>query len=165
MGTRLRAQQLIVENKISSITNELKGMLKDRSLEDKTGLNNPVVHSIWTLKGLNKLSEIDAVTIKSLFSHPSGAVRKNAIMALKNHSDVLELVLDNKLIFDPDVLVRREALLALLDSEVDPEILYQLAQDTTVIQHPGLSHATYFLRMKRPTVGSKMDMMTLNGKK
>ncbi|GDX44092.1 hypothetical protein LBMAG23_10690 [Bacteroidota bacterium] len=114
MFWRMHAQRMLVERKQKDVASLLKGMVADKTL-DEIGINAPAIHALWILKGLDAL---DNTTIEIALSHPSAAVRKNAILAMAHDSAAVALLLKYNLLNDSDPLVVMNALLHLSKSPI-----------------------------------------------
>ena len=109
---RMHAQRMLVERNNSDVVPALKKMLEDVSV-DEIGINAPVIHALWTLKGLNAL---DPSAIEMGLRHPSGQVRNNAVKTLMPGSKAMDLVMSYNLLNDPEPLVVLNALLLMSKS-------------------------------------------------
>lgn len=114
MFWRMHAQRMLVERNQKDVAQLLKGMVSDQTL-DEIGINAPGIHALWTLKGLQAL---DNPTLELALSHPSAALRKNAIMTMANDSASVALLLKYNLLNDKDPLVVMNALLHLSKSPI-----------------------------------------------
>lgn len=115
MFWRMTAQKLIVENKTTSIIEDLLLLIADQSV-DEIGLNSPAVHALWALHGIGALDGKDIKVIEKVrqaLKHPAAGVRKNALQVLPKNQETIKAILDAKLIQDRDLNTRKEALLAL----------------------------------------------------
>ncbi|MEY3350712.1 MAG: hypothetical protein RIQ50_823 [Bacteroidota bacterium] len=109
---RMHAQRMLVERNNSDVVPALKKMLEDVSV-DEIGINAPVIHALWTLKGLNAL---DPSAIELGLRHPSGQVRNNAVKTLMPDTKAMDLVMSYNLLNDPEPLVVLNALLLMSKS-------------------------------------------------
>lgn len=114
---RMQAQRLLVEGRQSSeeVVQALVALVRDRQV-DELGLNPGALHAIWTLAGLGQLASADRPAHQAVLAatdHPSAAVRRAALMALREGvtADVFARHLD-----DADPQVRLAALLGLADA-------------------------------------------------
>jgi HEAT repeat protein len=111
----MTAQRLIVERKEKSIVSDLYSLIGNPS-QDKVGINGPAINALWALHGLGELSgknqEATDAVVKAL-SHPSAAVRKNALRVLPRNEASSKAILNSSLLRDPDLHTRKEAFLAL----------------------------------------------------
>ncbi|MCB0666968.1 MAG: ThuA domain-containing protein [Saprospiraceae bacterium] len=143
---RLHAQRLIVENKYLEAKDKLVSLVRNQEV-DEIGLNTAAIHALWTLKGLELLGDADVFeAVKTALSHPSAAVRKNAVRILEPTPDYFSLIQNSKLWDDPDGGVRLAAILLVIDQEENEEIgtiLYQLANDKSVLEDEWLARAVY----------------------
>jgi uncharacterized protein len=113
---RLRAQWKLVERGKKDVLPRLVELAGDPKT-DATGENLPALHALWTLKLLGAL---DGGPDKQALSaaerglkHPAAGVRRAALGVLPRTSASVQALLAAKLLQDPDLVVRREALLAL----------------------------------------------------
>ncbi len=133
MFWRTTAQRLIVEGQHKAAVPGLYALIKDQSV-DEIGLNSPAVHALWTLHGLGELSgsNKEAVEVaKAALRHPAAGVRKNALQVLPKNQETMQTILEAKLLNDPDLKTRMQAVLALSDMPSSPEIgklLYEASQ-------------------------------------
>ena len=115
---RTHAQRLLVERGDKDVVPALARLVNDPSV-DAIGLNPAAIHALWAINDLNAADDPAALAaITQALSHKSAGVRKNAVMVLPRTADSLAVILKDKLLDDPDVLVRRAALLAI--SEMPP---------------------------------------------
>jgi hypothetical protein len=137
MFWRLTAQRLLVESGNSEVVPQLVAMLNDHTI-DSLGLNPAALHALWTLDGMGAISNsADALeAVRSALYHPSGSVRRAALMVLPRNIQLEEDIfaagmlpdrpadyevgasIPTSLQQDADAGVRLEALLAL--SELPP---------------------------------------------
>ncbi len=122
---RMHAQRLLVERfkagaspAYSAVASALKSLASDRSV-DATGLNAPVIHALWTLKGIGAFDGAAGAKIfeaTGALGHPSAGVRRNAVQVIPPGAGSSEAILSAGLLNDPDGQVRLATLLALADS-------------------------------------------------
>ncbi|MDO6436808.1 ThuA domain-containing protein [Cyclobacterium sp. 1_MG-2023] len=115
MFWRMTAQKLIVENKNTSIIEDLLHIITDQSV-DEIGLNSPAVHALWALHGIGALDGKDGEimeVVRQALKHPAAGVRKNTLLVLPKNEETIKAILDARLIQDRDLNTRKEALLAL----------------------------------------------------
>ncbi|MFZ9687917.1 MAG: PVC-type heme-binding CxxCH protein, partial [Chitinophagaceae bacterium] len=115
MFWRMHAQRMLVERGQKDIVSLLQGMVAEKTV-DEIGINAPGIHALWTLKGLNAL---DKNTLQVALTHPSSALRKNALLAMQPDSSAVELILQHNLLNDKDQLVVLNALLLLSKSPMN----------------------------------------------
>lgn len=115
MFWRMHAQRMLVERGQKDIVSLLQGMLAEKTV-DEIGINAPGIHALWTLKGLNAL---DKNTLQVALTHPSSALRKNALLAMQPDSSAVELILQHNHLNDKDQLVVLNALLLLSKSPMN----------------------------------------------
>ena len=106
---RLHAQRLIIENHYDQLTDDLLNLITT-SKPDEININAPAVHAIWTLNGLNKLSDPKVLDVlyKALKNENSG-VRKASLQALPNTEETLDQLIGLGLFYDPDLNTRLAA--------------------------------------------------------
>ena len=117
MFWRMHAQRMLVERGNKDVVAYLQGMVADKTL-DEIGINAPGIHALWTLKGLGAL---DNNTLELALTHPSSALRKNAILAMSTDANAVALLLKYNLLNDADPLVVMNALLLLSKSPINEE--------------------------------------------
>jgi len=147
---RLTAQRLLVERGHTDVVDSLMAMASDRSM-DSLGLNPTVLHALWTMHGLGVVNDAHpfmlAVARRAL-THPSAAVRKNALMLLPQTDATLQEVLRLGLLNDPDLQVRLQTLLTLSEfpaslpsSNAAGRAIYRMSVDSGVVADEWLSEA------------------------
>lgn len=95
---RLTAQRIIVAEKRTSVTGSLRALLEDGGV--------PAIHALWTLEGL---SALDKDTHQSALLSADNDVKKNAIRALDNSEESIQLFFDTAVITDSEPAVRHAA--------------------------------------------------------
>lgn len=142
---RLTAQRKLVrETRREAIPALREIVLTDRGV-DELGLNPRVIHAIWSLHGLGAFQAASAPSVavaQSALTHPSAAVRKNAVMALTDGGGEAALQLAAGLIEDEDAKTRLKSVIALglLPPSVETaEVLY--AHRHTMPSDPWISRA------------------------
>jgi azurin len=115
MFWRMQAQRLLVERGQKDIVPELKKLVADYTL-DEIGINAPAIHALWTLKGLNALTD-DIIDLG--LKHPSSDVRKNTIKVMDFSAKSVGKILSNNLLYDKDSLVILNSLLLFSKSPLD----------------------------------------------
>lgn len=162
MFWRLTAQRLIVEKQDKSVLKDLYKVIADQKV-DKVGLNGPAINALWTLHGLGELNgenaEANAAVEKAL-SHPSAAVRKNALRVLPKSEASLKSILASNVIKDPDLHTRKYAFLAISDmpfSEEAAKVLLTAAQNEENGKDAYLPQAVFAAVLSHPTEFAKRD--------
>lgn len=115
MFWRQTAQRLLVERGKMDVIGALGELVKDQSV-DRVGLNTAAIHALWTLNGLGAMEGPDApgaAIAQGALHHPSAAVRRAAVQTLPRTSESVDAILSGKILSDPDMQVRKEALLAM----------------------------------------------------
>lgn len=154
---RMTAQRLLVERGEEAVLPDLYRIARDRSV-DEVGLNGPAVNALWTLHGLGALdggNRQAGRVVRDALLHPSGAVRKNAVMVLPRDRDTFSHIRRAGVLEDSDRSVRLHAFLALADLEPSDEVgraLYELARDDQLLEDPWLPTAL-FLASRRHADG------------
>ncbi|GAB3020052.1 ThuA domain-containing protein [Cyclobacterium sediminis] len=124
MFWRMTAQKLIVENKKTSLIEDLLLLIANNSV-DEIGLNSPAVHALWALHGIGALDGKDEKVmnaVRQALKHPAAGVRKNALQVLPKNEETINAILDANLVQDKDLNTRKEALLALADLPSTPDV-------------------------------------------
>jgi putative membrane-bound dehydrogenase-like protein len=121
MFWRNHAQRLLVERGNKDVIPALVQLIGNPSV-DAIGLNPAAIHALWAIHDLNGMDDpsATAAAVKAL-SHKSAGVRKNALMVVPRTAEMLALILKSNLYQDPDVLVRKAALLATSEMPVSEE--------------------------------------------
>lgn len=115
----LTAQRLIVDNKLTATSSDLKKRV--RSGTGGTGS----IHALWSLEGLGAL---DGDTHHAALLDKDPAVRRNAIRALPSTEKGRQLFFSSPVIQDPDLLTRQVAFVKLAEFQTIPEIQTVVAQ-------------------------------------
>lgn len=116
MFWRMTAQRKLVRETRRDAIPALREIVRTDKSVDAIGLNPRVIHALWSLQGLgafNVMTSDGAAAVQQALTHPSAAVRKNAVMALTESGGVADLERAATLIDDPDPKTRLKALLAL----------------------------------------------------
>ena len=162
MFWRLTAQRVIVEKQDKSILTDLYALIGDQKV-DAVGINGPAINAIWTLHGLGELngSNQEALTaVEKALSHPSAAVRKNALRVLPKSEATLKAILASNTLNDPDLHTRKYAFLALSDmpfSEEAAKKLVELARNEENGKDAYLPQAVFAAVLAHPTEFAKLD--------
>ncbi|NND35462.1 MAG: dehydrogenase [Saprospiraceae bacterium] len=145
---RLHAQRLLVESKSVDSKNELINLINDKST-DEIGISPGAIHALWTLEGLGLINDSEKEVISVVYtalSHPSAAVRKNALHVLPKGPAHLNKVLAEKLLEDENAQVSLAAILYLIDQAPSDQIgtmLFKLSQEERIKADEWLSRAVY----------------------
>jgi putative membrane-bound dehydrogenase-like protein len=163
MFWRLTAQRLIVEKQDKSVLKDLYKLIADQKV-DKIGLNGPAINALWALHGLGELdgenAEAVQVVTKAL-SHPSAAVRKNALRVLPRNEASLNSILSYNLLNDPDLHTRKYAFLAVSDMPFSEEAAKTLVKAADVAENGTdayLPQAVFAAVLSHPTEFAKRDL-------
>lgn len=129
---RKHAQRLLVERGQADVMADLIELVRDTRV-DSVGLNVGAIHALWTLHGLNLLSDSspDSKAYRAALDaleHPSAGVRRNAIGVLPRDPQTTSQLLQRGLLDDPDAQVRLAALLALAESPASPDAGHAVAR-------------------------------------
>lgn len=144
---RLTAQRLLVERGEDDVLDDLYKLVNAKQT-DESGLNNAALHAIWAIHGLDKL-DFDSNThnvIKGALYHKAAAVRKAAIQMLPRNDDTDAALFKANMLNDRDPSVQLTALLYFTErpsSKKVGNLLYELAQDDTVLNDSWLYRALY----------------------
>ncbi|GAB3226171.1 ThuA domain-containing protein [Algoriphagus aestuariicola] len=159
---RLTAQRLIVEKQDKSVLSGLYQIIGDQSV-DAVGINGPAINALWTLQGLGELNGENAEAIQVVekaLSHPSAAVRKNALRVLPRTESSLKAILSSNIINDSDLHTRKEAFLALSDmpfSEDAAKALVEAAKAEDNGKDSYLPQSIFAAVLAHPTEFAKLD--------
>lgn len=162
MFWRLTAQRLIVEKQDKSVLADLYKIIADPKM-DKVGLNGPAINALWTLHGLGELTGENAdanAAVEKALSHPSAAVRKNALRVLPKSEASLSAILASGVINDPDLHTRKYAFLAISDmpfSEQAAKALLEAAKNEENGKDAYLPQAVFAAVLSHPTEFAKRD--------
>jgi azurin len=146
MFWRMTAQRLLVEAKDQAAIPGLYKIINEQKT-DEIGLASPAVHALWTLHGFGVLEGSNAeamqVVINALSSKTPG-VRKAAVAVLPKNTKTADLLLQSKLVNDPDLNVRMNvivAIAALPSSAALGKLIYEATLNTENEQDEWISKA------------------------
>jgi putative membrane-bound dehydrogenase-like protein len=148
MFWRTTAQRLLVEGGQTDVLPDLYALVNNQAV-DEVGLNAPAIHALWTIHGLGALDGANAAAAdvaRRALTHPSAAVRRNALAVLPRSQATAELILQSTLLADRDPKVRLAALLALADvpeSAAAGRALYALSKDQAIVQDEWLPEGVF----------------------
>ena len=114
---RMHAQRLLVERGERDVVPALIRLARSEAV-DEIGLNPGAIHALWTMHGLGALDGSDSRALDAAIAaldHPSGAVRRAAVMVLPHRDASVRSIIDAQLLADDDAQVRLAAFLALAD--------------------------------------------------
>ncbi|QRR02355.1 PVC-type heme-binding CxxCH protein [Dyadobacter sandarakinus] len=118
---RQHAQRLLVERGNKDVVAKLVELVKDKSI-DELGLNTAAIHALWTLEGLNAISDPQVLSaVTDALKHPSGEVRKTAVKVLPRTPATAQSLLAVDALHDNEPLVVLNTLLAFADIPLTPE--------------------------------------------
>lgn len=142
---RLRAQQIIVEGKKTSL---VAGLVK---MVTQSPVDVGAIHALWALQGLGAL---DAETHKKALLSSDAALRRNAIRALGTDEASQKLFFGSGVVADKNPTTRLAALVKLTEFKTTPEIqtlTRQLASDRALQGDEWLKEAVKVLAKKHKT--------------
>ncbi|PZX54983.1 PVC-type heme-binding CxxCH protein [Algoriphagus chordae] len=162
MFWRLTAQRLIVEKKDMDILEGLYDIINSQKV-DEIGINGPAVNALWALQGLGALdgnnSKAQQIVEKAL-THPSAAVRKNALRVIPRNPDAMQAILTANLMQDPDLHTRKYAFLAASEMPFSEEAAKKLLQATAVEENQTdayIPQAIFAAVLSHPTAFADRD--------
>lgn len=145
MFWRTTAQRLIVENKNVSLVPDLIELAADNN--NKSGLNAPALHALWTLQGLGALNgsneEANKVAVGALNS-TSYAVKRAALALLPLTQESSESLAQSGLLNSPDAQIKLAAILRageLPESNALYTEIEKLSKDTVITSDKWLKAA------------------------
>ena len=150
---RMHAQRLLVERGETDVKEQLLTNLKDNS-KDKMNLNSKVVHSIWTLHGLNLINQDNPQVIGAIevaLRHPAEGVRKAAVQAMPSDDDAYDAIANSNILKDANqqtLLAAINKLWQLPSSEKLANTILSLAKRDDILSDLWLSRATYMVAVK-----------------
>ncbi len=112
---RRHAQRLLVERGKTDVVPALLERVRDETV-DEVGLAPGAVHALWTLHGLGAVKAANdkvMAAVEAALTHPSAAVRINALRVLPPTGATTERILSAGALNDDEPRVRMAALLAL----------------------------------------------------
>ena len=128
MFWRLTAQRLIVETKNMDVIDGLYDIINNQKV-DEIGLNAPAINALWALHGLGVLdgnnAEAQKVVEKAL-THPSAAVRKNAVRVIPKNQAALDAILAANLMEDANLQTRKNAIVAVSEMPASADVSNRL---------------------------------------
>ncbi|HEX6224665.1 MAG TPA: PVC-type heme-binding CxxCH protein [Chryseolinea sp.] len=144
---RITAQRLLVERGNLDVLTSLYDLAESREA-DEFGNNFAATHALWAIDGLGAISKDDkaeGVVIEALTSNSAG-VRKAAIQILSKGRLSEDVVVQSKILQDPDPNTRLAAIVAL--TEISPsttlgQILYNMSLEESVNNDHWLGKAVY----------------------
>ncbi|TLP70696.1 PVC-type heme-binding CxxCH protein [Maribacter sp. ACAM166] len=144
---RLTAQRLLVERGDTDVLNNLYKLVNKKKL-DANGLNNPAMHALWTIEGLNALeSDSNALgVIKGALYNNAAAVRKAAIQILPRTEDSDDVLFKANILNDKDPSVQLTALLYFAERPTSQKLgllLYDVGKNEAVLEDVWLFKALY----------------------
>lgn len=135
MFWRNHAQRLLVERKNMDIVPDLLTIVNNQKV-DELGLNTAAIHALWVLNGLGAIEKNNTAlqAVINALSHPSWAVRKNAIQVLPNNETTASLLFEKSLMTDSEPIIVMNTILKLnkcpLDAKAEEAILSQMLTTT-----------------------------------
>jgi hypothetical protein len=171
---RRHAQRLLVERGNKDVVAKLVELVKDKSV-DEIGLNTAAIHALWTLEGLNAISDPQVLpVVLEALKHPSNDVRKTAVKVLPRTAATGEALLTADALHDKEPLVVLNTLLAFSEIPLTPQIEtavlalldnYSNAEDrwmpTTVHYVPNTSLSVLRKQVQPALPLSKLPLLTM----
>ncbi|PWJ54775.1 putative membrane-bound dehydrogenase-like protein [Dyadobacter jejuensis] len=118
---RRHAQRLLVERNRKDVVPALLALVNNQRV-DELGLNTAAIHALWTLEGLQAVSDPSVLpAIKEALKHPSAEVRKTALKVIPKTADTGKTLLAMDLLHDPSPVVVLNTLLAFIDIPLTKE--------------------------------------------
>jgi uncharacterized protein len=157
MFWRMTAQRLLVDRGQTDVVYDLIRLIQGRSV-DPIGLNAAAVHALWTLHGLGQLNGSNPRAenaVHRALTHPSAAVRKNALMVLPRNAQAFQHIEKSRVLADRDLSVRLQALLAVAELPSSDNIgrtLYASGKERSLLEDQWLPTALY-LAARRHSAG------------
>lgn len=116
LWNRLTAQRLLVERGQKDVIPALAKLAADPNA------GRASAHALYTLSGLNALSDADArKAAVAALAHPEAGARRAALATPPNDAEAVAAILRSNILADPDPRVRRDALLALAERPGSPD--------------------------------------------
>jgi len=122
MFWRMTAQRKLVSEERTDAIPALRDILTGDAHRDALGLDVASIHAIWTLQGLGAFTMTMADSseaVEAALRHPSGSTRKNAVQALVDVANPVDLALAADSVEDDDPRARLWALLAFAEQSPD----------------------------------------------
>ena len=120
---RMTAQRLLADRGEKGVIPELIKLVDDPAV-DAVGLNPAAIHALWTMENLGAMdgsnTEATAAAARAL-RHKSAGVRRAALDVLPRTTDSVAAILEANGLGDPDLHVRKSALLALSEMPASQE--------------------------------------------
>lgn len=162
MFWRLTAQRVIVETQNKDVVSDLYKIIGNTSV-DEIGLNGPAVNALWALQGLGELNgsnkDAEDAVIKAL-SHPSAAVRKNALRVLPRNEAGLKAIISSGVLNDADLHTRKYAFLAVSEFPFSEDVAKELLKYADAAENGSdnyLPQAIFAAVLAHPTEFAKRD--------
>lgn len=165
MFWRLTAQRLIVESKNMNVVDGLYDIINSQKV-DEIGLNGPAINALWALQGLGVLDGTNAdaqQVVEKALTHPSSAVRKNALRVLPRNPSAMSAILASNLLQDEDLHTRKYAFLAASEmpfSEEAAKKLLEATNDEDNQKDDYLPQAIFASVLAHPTAFAERDNTT-----
>lgn len=162
MFWRLTAQRLIVESQNKEVIPELYKIIATETV-DEIGLNAPAVNALWALHGLGELTGDNSEAVKAVtkaLSHPSAAVRKNALRVIPRNEASLSSILTSGILNDADLHTRKYAFLAVSEMPFSEDAAKELIKAADVADNGTdsyLPQAIFAAVLAHPTEFAKRD--------
>ncbi|WP_226022988.1 PVC-type heme-binding CxxCH protein [Halomicrobium salinisoli] len=155
MFWRQTAQRKLIEQDATEAVDDLVSLATTENLDD-IGLDVAAIHALWTLEGLDAVTD-NADALRDALTHSSAGVRLNALRVLPPTADTRDAILEHDLLNDPDGRVQMWALLTLAEtpeSDAAGQAIYEMitqeenASDNLLIDAASVgaaSHAESFV--------------------
>ncbi|WP_025764234.1 PVC-type heme-binding CxxCH protein [Dyadobacter tibetensis] len=119
---RRHAQRMLVERGNRDVVPALIALIQNKKV-DELGLNTAAIHALWTLEGLQAISDPSVLSVvKEALRHPSADVRKTALKVLPKTLDSGRTLLALNMLQDQSPSVVLNTLLAFIDIPLTNEI-------------------------------------------
>ncbi|WP_226022981.1 PVC-type heme-binding CxxCH protein [Halomicrobium salinisoli] len=163
MFWRKIAQRKLIEQDATDAVDDLVSLATTENLDD-IGLDVAAIHALWTLEGLDAVTD-NADALRDALTHSSAGVRLNALRVLPPTAATRDAILEHDLLNDPDGRVQMWALLTLAEtpeSQAAGEAVFEMIDDEANLQEEllveaasiaGATHASGFLSLYASTYG------------
>lgn len=153
---RLTAQRLIVESKNMDVLDGLYEIINNQSV-DEVGLNGPAINALWALHGLGVLDGNNAnaqQVVEKALSHPSAAVRKNAVRVIPKNQAALDAIMAANLLEDDNLQTRKNAIVAVSEMPTSSDVskkLLAISENADNAKDEYLPQAIFAAALTHPT--------------
>lgn len=156
MFWRLTAQRLIVETQNKEVVEGLYELINSTEV-DGAGINGPAINALWTLKGLGELEGNNAKAqevVEKALSHPSAAVRKNAVRVIPRNQSALNAIIAANMMEDDNLQARKFAILAVSEMPTNDDVskkLLAISEDQDNAKDEYLPQAIFAAALTHPS--------------